>query len=282
MIPLRRTTTKSLETTLLSYSRQALPRPARLYSTPSTARCNAYLAQSLPAQPELPPYMSKPKGRDDDAIPEGMHKFLKRSTPYTILPTPLPADQNSHLNDLYFTDSPTQDLLAVIDACLHNLYDVPRAKQIFQGLRKSSKAEAVLHTRIYNSLLEAFIAMAVSKDPDNRLVWLEDAWILFNSMETGAEVATPNATTYALMLAAWLRWAVRMPRLPSANVRLGLTPTLPTQYRHQTYQCVIPPRCSGQSSIVRFPSPRSSPPDPSHRTRKLWTSSNSSPKPLLR
>ena len=205
MIPLRRSTTKSLESTLLSYSRQALPRPARLYSTPSTARRNAYLAESVPAQPELPPYMSKPNARNDAAVPEDMHGFLKRTTPYTILPTPLPSDQSSQLNDLYFTDSPTQDLLAVIDACLHNFYDVPRAKQIFERLRKSSKAEAVLNTHLYNSLLEAFIGMATSKEPKNRFIWLEDAWILFDSMETGMEVAAPNATTYALMLAAWLR-----------------------------------------------------------------------------
>ena len=207
MIPLRRSTTKSLETTLLSYSRQALPRPARLYSTPSTARRNAYLAESVPAQPDLPPYMSKPKVRTDATVSEDMHKFLKHNTSYTMLPTPLPTDHNSPLNDLYFTDSPTQDLLAVIDACLHNLYDIPRARQIFGRLRRGSKAEAHLNTGLYNSLLEAYIAMATSKDPDNRLVWLGDAWGLFGSMETGAEVAAPNATTYALMLAAWLRLA---------------------------------------------------------------------------
>ena len=205
MIPLRRSTTKSLETTLLSYSRQALPRPARLYSTPSTARHNAYLAQSLPPQPELPPYISKLNDRKGAAVPEDMHNFLKRGTSYTILPTPLPADQSSQLNDLYFTDSPTQDLLAVINACLHNLYDVPRAKQIFERLRNSSKVDAVLNTRLCNSMLEAFIAMATSKGSSNKLGWLEEALILFDSMETGTEAAAPNATTYALMLAAWLR-----------------------------------------------------------------------------
>ena len=205
MIPLRRSTKKSLETTLLSYSRQALPRPARLYSTPSTACRNAYLAQSLPAQPELPPYMSKANAQNDITVSQDMRTFLKHNTSYTLLPTPLPVDQHSHLNDLYFTDSPTQDLLAVIDACLHNCYDVHRAKQIFGELRKSAKAEGVMDTRLYNSMLEAFIAMATSKDIDNRLIWLEDAWALFSSMETGMEVVAPNATTYALMLVAWLR-----------------------------------------------------------------------------
>jgi len=205
MIPLRRSTKKSLETTLLSYSRQALPRPARLYSTPSTARRNAYLAQSLPPQPELPPYMSKPNERKGATTSGDMHNFLKSHTSYTMLPTPLPAGQSSDLNDLYFTDTPTQDSLAVIGACLHNCYDVPRAKQIFEGLRKSPKAEGIVNIHVYNSLLEAFISMATSGDSNDRLFWLEDAWLLFDSMETGMEVVAPDATTYALMLSAWLK-----------------------------------------------------------------------------
>jgi len=231
MIPLRRSTTKSLETTLLSYSRQALPRPARLYSTPSTARHNAYLAQSVPAQPELPPYISKPNGRNGATAPEDMHKFLQRGTPYTILPTPLPTDQSSHLNDLYFTDSPTQDLLAVIDACLHNLHDVPRAKQIFERLRTSSKAETALDTRLHNSLLEAFVAMATSKGSGNRHAWLEEVLALFDSMEAGTGTAAPNATTYALMLTAWLRLAGTSFHSSSVNTRSDSTPTLPTPQR---------------------------------------------------
>lgn len=205
MIPLRRSTQKSLETTLLSYSRQALPRPARLYSTPSTARRNAYLAQSLPAQPELPPYMSKPKSLDDIRVSEEMQRFFKRDTPYTVLPTPLPSEHSSPLNDLYFTDSPTLDLVAVIDACLHNFYDVPRAKQIFDTLRTSQKAEALMDTRLFNMMLGAYLAMATSEDRGNRLVWLEDMWGLFDSMETGTEAIAPNATTYSVMLTAWLR-----------------------------------------------------------------------------
>lgn len=205
MISLRRSTTKSLGTTLLSYSRQALPRPARLYSTPSTARRNAYLAEPLPSQPELPPYMSKPTNQNASMESEDMHSFLKqRTTPYTLLPTPLPPDCHSHLHSLHFTDSTTQDSLAVIDACIHNHYDIPRAKQIFETLRKSPRAEVILDIRLYNSLLEVFISMATTKDPTNRLVWLEDAWTLFDSMERGTEVVTPNAATYATMLKAWL------------------------------------------------------------------------------
>ena len=149
--------------------------------------------------------MSKPTSKNDPTGPEDMQTFLKRNTSYTLLPTPLPSNQSSYLNDLHFTDSPTQDSLAVIDACIHNLYDIPRAKQIFETLRKSPKAEVVLNIPLYNSLLEAFISMAAINDPSNRLVWLEDAWTLFDSMETGMETVVPNATTYAIMLRAWLK-----------------------------------------------------------------------------
>ena len=44
---------------------------------------------------------------------------------------PLPSDRYSELNDAYYTDSPTHDMIAVMDASLHNCYDIPRAKEIF-------------------------------------------------------------------------------------------------------------------------------------------------------
>ncbi|KAH7908848.1 hypothetical protein BJ138DRAFT_968798, partial [Hygrophoropsis aurantiaca] len=138
MIP--RTSARKLETTLVSYSRQRLPRPARLYSTPSkkvNAPAAAFAQVQLP-HPEYPSYMHKQKDvSKGDSLPfaTDMEGFLRRRTPYTILPTPLPDDKSSALNTFYFTDSPTQDQLAVMDACLHNLYDVPRARSIFERLR---------------------------------------------------------------------------------------------------------------------------------------------------
>ncbi|KAH7922517.1 hypothetical protein BV22DRAFT_966565, partial [Leucogyrophana mollusca] len=138
MLP--RTSARTLETTLVSYSRQRLPRPARLYSTPSkraNAPASAFAQVQLP-HPEYPSYMAK--GREipkDESLHfvNDMQGFLRRRTPYTILPTPLPDDKTSALNNFYFTDSPTQDQLAVMDACLHNSYDVPRAKSVFERLR---------------------------------------------------------------------------------------------------------------------------------------------------
>jgi DNA-directed RNA polymerase len=210
MIPLSRRSIKGFETTLVSYSRQNLPRPARLYSTPSKSRnAPAFAVPTVHAPVDYPAFLPRSQEASHDSntpFREDMHGFLRRRVPYTILPTPLPADQTSNLNDFYFTDSPTQDLLAVIDACLHNFYDVPRAKQVFERLRKSTKADAMLDVRLYNSFLETFLSMATHKDPENKVLWLEDAWTLFDAMESGKEIAHPNATTYAIMLTAWLRF----------------------------------------------------------------------------
>ncbi|KAH7882209.1 hypothetical protein F5I97DRAFT_1777213, partial [Phlebopus sp. FC_14] len=142
MIP--RTSAHRLETTLVSYSRQRLPRPARLYSTPSkkaNAPASAFAQVQVPHS-DYPPYI--PTSREplieggNASFVNDMQGFLKRRVPYTILPTPLPGNQvPTALNTFYFMDSPTQDQLAVMDACLHNLYDVPRAKQVFERLRRS-------------------------------------------------------------------------------------------------------------------------------------------------
>ena len=190
-------TVRRLETTLLS-SRQSLPRPARLYSTP-TKRANApaLATASLPYHPSEFPLEPR-------RIPLGdeLSSFLKRNAPYTILPTPLPTDSSSELNDYWYTDSATQDLIAVMDACLHNLYDVPRAKTIFESLRQKP-GNPLLSTRVYNAFLEAYINMAAGRQL--KRVWLEFAWELYHVMESGTEQFVPNASTYALMLLAYHR-----------------------------------------------------------------------------
>ena len=59
-----------------------------------------------------------------------------------------------------------------------------------------------MNTRLYGSLLEEFIATTTSKDPIDRLVQLEGAWVLFDSMERGMEVPVPNAITCVFVLVA--------------------------------------------------------------------------------
>ncbi|KAG1790147.1 DNA/RNA polymerase, partial [Suillus variegatus] len=190
----------------LSYSRQRLSRPARLYSTPTktaNAPATAFAQVPLP-HPDYPSLLAQREVPANHLV--AMNGFLKRRTPYTILPTPLPDDRASALNSFYFTDSPTQDQLAVMDACLHNLYDVPRAKQIFEQLRTTKSHEPLLESRIYNSFLEAYIHMAFVKEPEDRTLWVEDACHLYDLMEKGTDRVHPTASTYAIMLLAWRRF----------------------------------------------------------------------------
>ena len=212
MIPLTtRATRKSAETTLLSCSRQRLPRPARLYSTPSKrASAPAFdaitsLPESYPAfLPALPKLTDSTSDALGDYSTSDMHTFLRTRTPYTILPTPLPRDRQSEINDLYYTDSSTQDLIAVMDACLHNGYDVPRAKEIFDDLR-AKRSEHILHPRLYTAFVEAYLDMAL-KDPEKKSLWIEDAWVLLDSLFSGEPRVAVTTGAYALALLAWLRY----------------------------------------------------------------------------
>lgn len=151
----------------------------------------------MPVQQETPDSTAFTSAYDD------MQGFLRRRTPYTILPTPLPDDTSSELNDFYFTDSPTQDQVAVIDACLHNLYDVPRARAIFNRLRNEKPGDPILSVRLHNSLLNAYIAMAVTKESARASYWMEAATTLYEDMEGRRSKVPPNANTYANMLVAW-------------------------------------------------------------------------------
>ncbi|KAF8637123.1 hypothetical protein AX17_003027 [Amanita inopinata Kibby_2008] len=197
--------TRRLETTLLS-SRQGLPRPARLYSSP-TKRSNApaLATVQLPRQ-EYPPYMSNGSPKvSERCIPNELETFLHRRQPYTILPPPLPLDRTSYANSLLYGHSPTQDLFGVMDACLHDLFDVPRAKGIFERMRISEN-NPVTDARIYNAFLEAYLNMATTKEFESKDYWVETAWELYELLESGVEKITPNAGTYAIMLLLWLRF----------------------------------------------------------------------------
>ncbi|KAG9311110.1 DNA/RNA polymerase [Chiua virens] len=204
---IHRSSARKLETTLVSYSRQCLPRPARLYSTPSkkaNAPAAAFAQLQVP-HPDAVRFTTQkdPLTEEGVSFVNNMRGFLHRRVPYTILPTPLPDQCHSTvLNTYFFPDSPTQDQLAVMDACLHNLYDVPRAKQIFERLRKSVSAESLLDTRIYNSFLEAYVEMISTKEPRDSALWVDEAWSLYEAMENGSENIHPTPQTYAIMLLA--------------------------------------------------------------------------------
>ena len=143
----------------------------------------------------------------EDSLSPGVHDFLRRRMPYTVLPAPTPSDATSTVNEIIFPGSPTQEALTVINACLHDCYDVARAEWIFDQLRNSREGGAVLEARVFNLFLETYFVMAVERDTvDFRDVWMERAWKLYDSMENDWEFATPNAGTYAIMLKTWLKY----------------------------------------------------------------------------
>lgn len=126
---------------------------------------------------------------------DDLQNFLQRQSAYAILPTPLPQDAHSEANDYWFSDSATQELMAVMDACLYNLYDVPRAKGIFDRLR--TKSSAALETRVTNAMLEAYLKMASQSETE---YWMEALWELVDA------TPDPSASTYAIMLLAIQRF----------------------------------------------------------------------------
>lgn len=100
----------------------------------------------------------------------------------------------------------------MIDACLHNLYDVRRATELFNRLR-SQVGTTALETQLYNAFLEAYLLMSKKEDYKQQQ-WIDEAWLLYEVMESGKEEVLPNSRTYSILLAAWHRWTF-LPFLPT-------------------------------------------------------------------
>ncbi|KIJ34926.1 hypothetical protein M422DRAFT_181523 [Sphaerobolus stellatus SS14] len=130
-----------------------------------------------------------------------MGSFIRRrgNESITIIPVPLPeqAPKNS-LNDYFYPDSKSQDLFAIMDTCLNECYDVPRAREIFQSTQDHPKLRHMLKIPMYNKFLLAYGTMA-SRFEQHRDAWLCEALTLFNRLESNLENVTPNAETYVVL-----------------------------------------------------------------------------------
>lgn len=113
---------KAARTTLLSASH------SRFYSRPSKpANAPAFAAHHAHQDLSLPFFNTSPSSSSTTSAE--MASFLTREGPYSVLPPPLPTAQPSAATpsattpepETWYTDTQTQDLLAVINACLHNL-----------------------------------------------------------------------------------------------------------------------------------------------------------------
>lgn len=196
-----------------SVSRQRLPRPSRLYSFSSRRNEAPATATAQTPPPEFSNFIT-PSSSTTPAISPSPYEitssplsrlildYLERKPQLTILPTPCPPGTSSEEgHNQWFKDSKSQDMAGIIDACLHNLYDVPRAQDVFQRLRKKA-GSAILDSGLYNSMLNAFLGMSM-KDTTKKNYWVEEAWKLYNLIESGQDDVKPTVRTYSIVLALW-------------------------------------------------------------------------------
>lgn len=136
-------------------------------------------------------------------------KDLRAPEFLTVLPTPLPvSEQDATEHQRYFPDSSVMALMAIVDACLTNFHDIPRAQSLFADLRTDRKAANFMDVRIFNRFLHAYFSQAESPDTSSREAekYRMQAWELYKSMVANEERAVPNPHTSALMLRGILRY----------------------------------------------------------------------------
>jgi len=150
------------------------------------------------AQPNNPLFTPFPPPADP-VFEHGLSTFLHRPVQLTIVPQLYPNSQQN-LN-AWYPDSQAIEMTGIIDACLHNQYDVPRAKTVFARLRAKA-GNRLLTTSLYNAFLEAYVGMAQNDKLDRRR-WIRDAWALYKILESGSEQVHPNSKTYSVMLFLW-------------------------------------------------------------------------------
>jgi hypothetical protein len=212
-----------LESTLVA-SRPRTALAACSFFHTSTCRRNQAAQAALQVEPQIT-LMSdyKQPKKPQSQLVQQMGGFLRRGIPPVKTPTISTASSD---HKYWFLDAATQDSLGILDACLGNLYDVPRAKALFDRMRKQKK-NPTLESKLYNRVMEAYAEMA-EKPEEKREYWLEEILKLWEEMvnesefdderlmklddaerareiEAGRRIA-PTQATYALMLRLHLRY----------------------------------------------------------------------------
>lgn len=128
---------------------------------------------------------------------------------FTVLPTPLPVgEQGAVEHQRYFPDSSVMARVAIIDACLADFYDIPRAQSLFAELRRDRKATKFMDVRIFNRFIHTYFLLAedTKTSPRETEKYRVRAWELYKSMVANEEQVVPNPHTSALMLRGLLRY----------------------------------------------------------------------------
>ena len=170
---------------------------SRRYSAVATARVSKIkFATTQHAAPVVPL----------NAYPALQRMEELRTQPLVLLPTPLPEDMPQ--NEAYFPSSKKQQSLAVIAACLRELYDVPRAEDIFNRLRSDSEMGlGVLSVDTYNAILLAYAQLQSENvgTPYSQVPYAKKLWGLWNTLKQGNEGVYLNSTTIAIACLAITR-----------------------------------------------------------------------------
>ena len=167
-----------------------VPRPPTDSNTPSTSTAQ-------PPQQQQPP----PPPPSNTPWPSHLDSFRALGVPHVVLSPPLPPTERKARYDKFFPDSHTQDLLAVMDACLWKAHDVARAHRIFKDFIRSTDGRESLKPHLYEELLEGYLIMADSEKPGaKRDKWVEYAWDMYELMGGDDHlVPKPNAQILASM-----------------------------------------------------------------------------------
>jgi DNA-directed RNA polymerase len=172
----------------------------------ASRRYSAVAAVKLPAVPRFETHHAP------QAIQSLQYKQIQRmeelrNQPLTLLPTPMPEDMPQ--NEQIFPSSKKQQSLAVIAACLRDLYDVPRAEEIFHRLREEADTGAsVMTIDTYNAMLLAYAqlqAEGTQLAEPVRAQWAEKLWNLWQVLIEEKDRVALNATSMAIAFLAHIR-----------------------------------------------------------------------------
>ncbi|QRW12717.1 DNA-dependent RNA polymerase [Ceratobasidium sp. AG-Ba] len=142
----------------------------------------------------------------------------RRTRPLTLLPTPLPETEPQ--DDTYFPSSKKQQSLAVIAACLRDLYDVKRAENVFDRLRSDATAgSSVITVDTYNAFMLAYAQLqgADVGDHKEQAAWANKLWDVWSTLEQGEEGVYPNSTTVAIAFLALVRAPIDLVGRPTTT-----------------------------------------------------------------
>ncbi|KAG9104531.1 DNA-directed RNA polymerase [Ceratobasidium sp. 370] len=140
----------------------------------------------------------------------------RRGRPLMLLPTPLPETEVQ--DDAYFPTSKKQQSLAVIAACLRDLYDVKRAENVFDNLRQDATVgSSVLTIDTYNAFMLAYAQLQAEGIGDHKeqASWASKLWDIWRTLEYGEESVSLNSTTVAIAFLALVRAPIDLVGRPS-------------------------------------------------------------------